>query len=743
MRGLSKTVLIFLFSLFTLGVSIQTLAKESNIFQVQNILEDSTLYLTKIPGFWRYTNGDAVKWIDKKIDDTNWRQIDNTDSLPADFSGSCWFSLHLQFDSLLNNTSLAFEFRNSGAYEIYLDGIKIALFGEFTKDGEKINPREISVSFNYAPGKEQILDIHYRSALINKANYHPEKTKNGIQVKVYRTNDHIALNRDNAKTLTAYTFLLSGILVALGLAHLLIFLFNRNNIANLYYFFFVISLALTIFALIWSSNGNDFLVIQFCLHALPFATVGLFVFLTLTVNALYQFHSKYKWILYGVLLLGLLSTFLELDNQINERESNLSAYVLVWLIFSSSFSVVFKIIAAMRQKKSGARIIGFGVLVFSGFIITVLLLILANNGNLTFKEDSWLALFIILLIIMALLGIPISMSVYLARDFAQTNTRLFDKLIEVEQLSAQTLEQQKERQQMLATQNIVLEEKVKERTQEVVKQKHELEVKNTEVMDSINYARTIQLALIPTEEKIKNYFLDAFVFCRAKDIVSGDFYWIRPFDSKYNDEAGKQGVLIAVADCTGHGVPGALMSILSLEKLNEASKQTNAPSQIIHQLHKSIKGTLLNPSSDEMTTDGMDIAICKIIKSGEVDYELTFSGAARPLWIVRNNTTAIEEYKSSIYSIGGVLHIDDNQFPDVLIHLKRGDTIYMTTDGFADQFNEKGKKLMLKGLKEFLLSIQQLSLDGQKKELEVFFENWKGSAEQTDDVLVMALRLQF
>jgi len=261
------------------------------------------------------------------------------------------------------------------------------------------------------------------------------------------------------------------------------------------------------------------------------------------------------------------------------------------------------------------------------------------------------------------------------------------------------------------------------------KYKHVIEEKNMVITDSINYAKRIQQAKLPRKEEIYASLPQSFVLFKPKDIVSGDFYF---FHNR------NQSVFIVAADCTGHGVPGALMSMIGSEKLTDAIMHSTDTSEILKHLNKGIKKSLHQSNSHESTKDGMDIAICSVdVKKRIVKY----AGANRPLWLIRKGKKVVEEIKGTKEAIGGFTE-DEQHFDSHELKLKQGDTFYISSDGYADQFggiNEK--KLMAKRFKEILLDIQNLSMLEQEKHLDNFVENWKADIEQVDDILVIGVRL--
>ncbi len=307
-------------------------------------------------------------------------------------------------------------------------------------------------------------------------------------------------------------------------------------------------------------------------------------------------------------------------------------------------------------------------------------------------------------------------------------------LLEKAEAQQEALINLQEKENLILHQNEMLEQQVLERTAEINKQKKLIELKNKDILDSIHYAKRLQQAILPPEEKIQKYFPESFILYEPKDIVSGDFYWI-----------GASGnlVIIVAADCTGHGVAGALMSMIGIALLNQIvnEKGITTPSLILDQLHSSIIAVLKQTEND--SHHAMDIAVCSfdisettsVVRPGK----LQFAGANRPLWIIRNKE--LDSIKPDKIPIGGLYGDRNNSFLNT-IELTAHDTIYLFTDGYADQFGgEHGKKLMTKTFKEILLSIQPLAMEEQKAQLKSYLEKWQGTNEQVDDVLVIGIRV--
>ena len=274
--------------------------------------------------------------------------------------------------------------------------------------------------------------------------------------------------------------------------------------------------------------------------------------------------------------------------------------------------------------------------------------------------------------------------------------------------------------------------------EEVEKQKKLVEVKNKDITDSINYAQKIQQAILPLPDEFSKVFPQSFIYFQPRDIVSGDFYWFYP-PHKLNQNH----VYLAAADCTGHGVPGAFMSMIGNTLLNEIlnEKQIYKCDAILNQLHTEVRAALKQDIAHNTTNDGMDIALCSI----DLDtLELQYAGANRALYIFRQHTEGYEfiEVKPNKFSIGGFQAETTRQFNAHTIQLKQGDTFYMFSDGYADQFGgSNNKKFMVKRLQAELMAMQHLPLGEQKLLVSKMLNDWKGDAEQVDDILMIGVKV--
>jgi serine phosphatase RsbU (regulator of sigma subunit) len=270
-------------------------------------------------------------------------------------------------------------------------------------------------------------------------------------------------------------------------------------------------------------------------------------------------------------------------------------------------------------------------------------------------------------------------------------------------------------------------EEINRQKDHIQEQKSQIEEKQKEIVDSINYAKRIQEAALPAKEMKYKLFPDAFVLFQPRDIVSGDFYW-------FGEKNGKR--VIAAVDCTGHGVPGAFMSLIGNTFLNEIvnTKGITQPAEILNELRAQVIHSLKQSGGENK--DGMDISILTFDdKKNTVDY----AGANNPLWLIRNGECI--EYKANKQPVGFYVG-EPSPFTNHSIQFEKGDSFYIFTDGFADQFGgEKGKKFKYQNLKNFLVDINSQQMPEQERLLLERFNEWKGRHDQVDDVCIIGIRV--
>jgi len=357
---------------------------------------------------------------------------------------------------------------------------------------------------------------------------------------------------------------------------------------------------------------------------------------------------------------------------------------------------------------------------------------LLNKENeiveLKLKRKKTFEIFLILALI--LMSVVIVVGFVLRGKLKSSNKKLniHQKIVldQKEELEQALKEQERLNQQFFAK-NIEVEQRnieIKAFSENLKKEKEKVEIAHKKRTESINYAKRIQESLITSNKLTDKYLKDYFIVFKPLDLVSGDFYYVTKIN-KY--------LIFAVADCTGHGVPGAFITMLGITYLNTIinNKEVNTPADVLNILREDFK-KLFDTFGTE-NQNGLDIALCVINTETDI---LQYAGAYNPLWIVRNNE--LLEYKATQNPIGA--YLKERKFENNEIELKNNDVIYIASDGYQDQFDENGQKLTKKRFKNLLIKIHSLPLKEQKKELETFLKKWKGGYRQIDDITVMGIR---
>ncbi|MDX2062204.1 MAG: PAS domain S-box protein [Bacteroidia bacterium] len=300
-------------------------------------------------------------------------------------------------------------------------------------------------------------------------------------------------------------------------------------------------------------------------------------------------------------------------------------------------------------------------------------------------------------------------------------------------------EEEEKKQKELAALRFNKEREMAERERAIIQEEKKkldeaygiIEHKQREITDSIQYAFRIQTAMLPDVQVVRQVLPESFIFWRPKDIVSGDFYWFSTEDNY---------TLITAADCTGHGVPGAFMTMIGNTLLNLVVKQLGyrMPHEVLFNLHKAVRRALRQDQAGSKSNDGMDMSFAVIEHDKGI---LHWAGANNPLILIRGGE--IHEYKADKRAIGGAQVADTEQFSIETITMQAGDVYYLFTDGFQDQFGgDKGRKYMTKRFKELLRDISPLAPDAQREKLDTEILGWMGADyEQVDDVLVVGFKV--
>lgn len=672
---------------------------------------------------WRFAIGDNPEWSDPKFDDKQWDTLylpfTIEKLIPFKYNGNVWLRSTFVIKQELVSKSLSLIIKQFGAADIYIDGKLIHQFGKVGSSKtteEAFDPQNTPMSFAIDSAGTHSIAIRYsnHNTLSDKE---PESELDAFDLQIVTAESGMYINKLKILKENIFTSIGIGVFLTLSIINFILFLFYKRDKSSLYYSLFSIAVAATFMVSAFEyTSSSASATLLFDKIQTTFLFISNFFLVALVYSFIYEKNPKRLWILLGLTVIGLGSIVITFDfAKIVCNILNVYCVIDIVVVVLRNY---FKKYDPTHKKRKRVT------------IILASMIALACLGLLINKTIS-LVIFVILVLIVVvpiaglIFIVPLYLTIRHAKSFAVTNKSLENQLIQVKELSAKTIEQEQEKKKLLESQNERLESMVIERTTELAE-------KSNEIKDSINYARRIQRAILTSKEEIDETLKNYFILFKPKDIVSGDFY----FYSKK-----EQTVLIAAADCTGHGVPGALMSMIGSEKLMSTVVESTSPSIILNLLNKGIKSSLRQSDNEESTKDGMDIALVSIdLETNKASY----AGANRPIWIIRASTgsatIAVEEIKATKKAIGGFTH-DEQHFDQHELKFNKGDTFYLFTDGYADQFGYTGKKLMTKKFREILIGIQSLTMSEQEKYLNDFIENWKQDAEQIDDILVIGVRI--
>ena len=707
----SKRGIIFLMFLF-FSILANAQLNQNGDFEIIDFKEEGI----RLVG-WKYMNDDNHEYAKQYYDDSNWQQFNTKASfqhfLNYDFNGFGWFRLKLIIPDSLKKQLFSINIIQLGALHLYANGKLIKTYGKPSKKKENeilvyTENNTFSVNFN---SDTVVLAVKY-----SKQDEYLVYTSPKFIIIISKS--HIGINNTYASIKeSGYFWIVFGFLLALSILHFLLFIYYPEQKENLYYSLFVLFLALvTINELIIHSTTN-FFYINHTQAIIAFSGTFIFIFLQ---KLLYELFNLKKQFLKYFFILGIVMFTLSLLI-FNNSFLSLIFFIIIFI------DVLRVIIIGIRKKRYGYKYVGIGSLIF---ILGILYQVtISNNINISGNLQY-------LIISFYFLALPLSMSILLARKTSDTNKDLSKQLNKVEELSAITLAQEQEKKHILENKKTELEHQVKERTEEVVQQKEEIEEINRHLTDSITYASRIQKAILGNADEIVSKFKDAFIFLKPHSIVSGDFYW---FTEIKNTKIGKLQIIIA-ADCTGHGVPGAFMTVMGHDFLEEIVNKQDIlmPNDILYELDKRVTSNLKKQTSiDKQVNDGMDIAILVYANDNQ---KLYFAGAKNPLYYIRNNEAQI--IKGSRNTIGGELYgkQTEKNFELHTIEVLKNDKFYIFSDGFQDQFGgNKNRKYMTKNFKELILKNSQYPMQKQKQNIEEEFYRWKSEKSQTDDILIIGV----
>ena len=609
------------------------------------------------------------------------------------------------------------------AYKLWVNGKLIAQAGNVSFDKDSVVP---SREYN---SRYFVVDTNKLEFVLQVSNFN--QRKGGIQSSIlFGTEKQVS--KQERKFFGISLFLL-GLLLIVAINHFILFYLRKDVKSSLFFSLFIFSIALNI---IFSEHYN----------------ISALIFPDLSWNLVLKFDYISDYLsLY--LFLGYISSLYkeESNKKINKA---ILLFILVMIIFILSTKPIIFTYTSIFFYFSAAIILLYILLILAKAILSqkeaakhallgtfVLLFTLVNDGLnnslLIHTFDTLTAGLIVFIIIQSyLISLRLSRAYQYSLQLSDELNYFNENLEQIVKDRTLQIEQAKEELEVQSESLKVANDEIVKINQILEGQSVELKKKNKALTDSINYAKRLQQAILPDKKVFEQNFDDYFIFFQPKDIVSGDFYWYSDVDTSWDfDESNKIKIVIA-ADCTGHGVPGAFMTLLGHNFLHLIVniQEVIDPEQILYKLDQLVVETL-KQNEDGSMKDGMDIAVLTIDEEKET---VAFSGAGNPLFYIRDNE--LHEIKGVNFGIGGVLR-KAKKFEPHKIPYQKGDIFYIFSDGFADQIGgPEGRKYYKKKFKEFLLEIHKKPMNEQRFLIEKEFEEWKGAKKQIDDILVMGFR---
>jgi len=623
----------------------------------------------------------------------------------------------------------------STAYNLYVNGKKLISEGSPGKSKEEMIPayRPVLAGFNT---DSTVLEI-----IMHISNFHHRA---GGPWQVIKFGKESTVISKNNIALAIEIFLIGSILI-MALYHFGLYSIRRKEKSPLFFGLFCLVMAIRVSVtgeyganLVYHWKWETLVFFEYLTFYTSIITFAAFI------NSLFPEEFKIKAIKIFAVVYAVFTSFLFFTPVKIYSHTIPYFYPFVFLI---AIYGTYALILAIKRKRGGAIafIIGFIILVS-----TTLNDILHQNDIIHTTNLSSAGIFGFIFVQAFLLSSRFSRAFF--------HTELLK--LELDEININLEGTVKERTSEIQMQKEELQaqsEYLRMANEEVTKQKNDLEYSHNRITESINYAKRIQNVIIPTTEALIDNNIDHFILLKPRDIVSGDFYWTK----EIIDKQGNNVVIIATADCTGHGVPGAFMSVLGITFLNEIilQQKITTPNLILNELRLRIKYALQQKGNSSETKDGMDIALCNIDKKNK---KLEYSGANNPLYRIQKideqayiqlaNDKPGNYYKDENYFYELIVfqhnkmpigvHYIEKDFFNVNIDLVKDDTFYIFSDGYIDQFGgELGRKFLIKNFKHLLLKISNNDLEIQKEILEETFYSWTGgNYEQIDDILVIGFK---
>ncbi len=704
----------FLFILLLLYVAPNIYSqKNGEIFlsynKISNVKKSETGTLN-ISKDWKFHWGDNLEWRLPSFNDSSW-QIRNTeisqDSVPASQNiGLCWFRLKIKTDSSLFGKNLGLLISQRGASQIYIDGKLVHHFGNVgnsSTEEEAFNPANTPIGIYFDSSRVHLLAIRYSyQHVLNIYKKFGKTARNaGIQISIGKLNQSIKAQDKIVRLNTAVNLSLFGIVASLALLHLLLYFFNRIRTDNLYYSIFSFALAFNFILgfLITNSNSPVAMIIFSNLTFITLALIFLF-FLAFIYKIYYRKLPKIYW---GFSIYGLVVFLIPVyENFLSDTILTVILFGFAILCLLEGFRVIIK---ALIKRIKGIWIIGIGGITFIIILLFNFLIIILKLNDVISDE------LMTIIIYSGIVSLPIFMSIYLAKDFADTNKNLSVKLKEVEDLSRKNIEQEKKEAELR-----VESEREKAQLREAELLAKALEAENERKAKELEEARKIQLSMLPKKLPSLKHLKIA-VYMQTATEVGGDYY-----DFHLNDK----GILTAVlGDATGHGVKAGVMVTAIKSMFISNSHHELIPSMFRH-FSKSIR---------ELNLEYMYMCLAVLKING---YKIKAASAGIPPFLLyRKNSDSVEYITLKGLPLG-----TNKEYPyeEREIELSSGDALIAMSDGFPELFNENDEML---GYDNILKIVKDIPKDDPEKiifSLKKSIDNWKGNSPARDDITFVVMK---
>jgi serine phosphatase RsbU (regulator of sigma subunit) len=656
---------------------------------------------------------------------------DSINNIPLSSNGYATYRLLINFNEK-ENTKLALRIPTyASSCKIFVNGNEISSDGIVGKNIETSSPAYTPHISDFTRDSTQI------EIIMQVSNFFHRKGGTWHFMKI-GTEKQMLKEREN--TLIIDIFLMGSILI-MALYHFGLFALRKKEKYTLFFALFCIFITLRI------GSTGEYLIGNFkfinWFNLVKFEYISLYLaslFFTSFLRTL--FPNEYsKYVNYTILVITASLSFITLITK-PIFFSHLVLYFQIVMILMCLYSFVILILGAVR-KREGALVFLFG---FLFFFLTIVNDTLHNNEIIDTTNYFALGVFVFIFsqafLISSRFSKAFKKTELLTEELNYTNQNL-EKIVkertaEIEQQKEEILTQKEEVQSINDALQLV-NEKISSQKDKLQLMNSQIQEQNEHIKASIRYAKTIQNAILPSQEKLNQHF-DNYLIFRPKDVVSGDFYWLN-FLSEKKDKGLTEKIFIAVVDCTGHGVPGAFMSMIANRLLSEIinEKLIHSPDLILEELDKSIRITLDQDNS--YNKDGMDLCLCKIEKDFSGNKVLTFAGAKRPIYYYKSDEKKIIVYEPTRRSVGGYVSRVKKRFENSTLNLKSGDIITLSSDGYSDQNNASRKRFSSKQLIKILESNVTLGMSEQKEKLENALNSWIVDTLQRDDITILTFKI--